>query len=161
MPRFPLLRPRRRILSRALGLLLSLGLAGCGTISTTPPAPTPADFVGITTNLASRKIVIDHVVSGDAGCDDRTLAQTAIGFDAKGLDQTTPVRVHVYIFGNRDAFERLRQDVDECARSYVTDPEAFASVEASPYVVASAGPWAPEFQAAIRSAITEAAGTGD
>ena len=133
----------------------------CGVISTTPPPATPADFVGITGSLARRHITVEHVVSGDAGCDDRTLAQTAIAFDAKGLDQATPVRVHVYIFRNRDAFERLRQEVDTCARSYATDPDAFASVEASPYVVASGGPWAPEFQAAMRSAITEAAGTGD
>ena len=144
----------------ALAVAAALALAGCGLVSTTPPAPTPADFFGITANLARQNITVERVISGDAGCDDQTLAHTAIGFDAKGLDQATPVRVYVYIFRNRDAFDRLRQTVDACARSYVTDPEAYASLEASPYVVASAGPWAPQFQAAVRAAISEAAGTG-
>lgn len=134
--------------------------AACGVVSTSPPAPTPADFFGITANLDRRDIVVDHVTSGEAGCGDPVLAQTAIAFDASGLDQATPVRVYVYIFRNRAAFDRLRQTVDACAATYATDPEAFASVEASPYVVASAGPWAPRFQAALRAAINEAAGTG-
>jgi hypothetical protein len=144
----------------AVAIAVATLLAACGVVSTTPPAPTPADFFGITANLDRRDIVVDHVTSGDAGCDDPALGRTAIGFDASGLDQVTPVRVYVYIFRNRDAFDRLRQTVDACAASYAFDPEAFASVEASPYVVASAGPWAPRFQAAMRAAISEAAGTG-
>jgi len=96
-----------------------------------------------------------------AGCDDQELARTAIGFDAEGLDQESTTRLYVYIFRNREAYERLRQTVDACARSYVTDPDAYASVETSPYVVASAGPWATRFHDAVRAAITEAAGTGD
>lgn len=148
--------------ARAVGLAVVAAtlLTACGVVSTSPPAPTPADFFGITANLDRRDIVVDHVTSGDAGCDDPVLGQTAIAFDASGLDQATPVRVYVYIFRNRDAFDRLRQTVDACAAAYATDPEAFASVEASPYVVASAGPWAPRFQAAMRAAISEAAGTG-
>ncbi|HET9522079.1 MAG TPA: hypothetical protein VFO73_13610 [Candidatus Limnocylindrales bacterium] len=144
----------------ALAAAMLILLAACGVVSTTPPAPTPADFFGISANLVRRDITVERVTSGDAGCDDQTLAHTAIGFDAKGLDQSTPIRVHVYIFRNRDAFDRLRQTVDACARSYVTDPDAFASLEASPYVVASAGPWAPQFTEAMREAFTEAAGTG-
>lgn len=144
----------------ALLVALVAGLAGCG-VSTTPPPATPADFQGIAAALAQRGLRIDHVVSGDAGCEDLTLQRTAIGLDAAGLDQQAPTRVYLYIFRNRASFERLRQSVDGCAQSYATDADAFVSIEASPFVVASAGPWAPEFRAAVRAAITEAAGTGD
>ena len=142
-------------------LVLVLAVAGCGPISTTPPAPTPADFQGIATELTVRKILIDDIVSGDAGCDDRTLIPTAIGLTASGLDQTTPVRIYLYIFRNRDSFERLRASVDDCARSFVTDPETFETAEQSPFVLAGQGPWAPEFEAAVRQALVVAAGTGD
>jgi hypothetical protein len=141
-------------------ILLGLfGLVGCGF--TAPPAPTPADFQGIAADLAKRGLQIDHIVSGDAGCDDITLKKTAIGLDAAGLDQATPTRLYIYIFRNRASFDRLQQTVDGCAMSYATDPAAYESFAASPFVVGSAGPWAPEFRAAVRSGITEAAGTGD
>lgn len=160
----PTARPRRSPASAfGRGFLLItivLGLAGCG-FTTTPPAATPADFQGLAADLAKRGLQIEHVVSGDAGCDDITLKQTAIGLDAAGLDQETPTRLFIYIFRNRASFERLRQTVDGCAMSYATDPAVFESIEASPFVVASAGPWAPDFRAAVRSAIIEAAGTGD
>jgi hypothetical protein len=137
-----------------------LTVAGCG-VSTTPPPPTPADFQGIAAELSKRGLRIDHIVSGDAGCDNLDLERTAIGLDAAGLDQASPTRLFIYIFRNRASFERLRQTVDGCAQSYATDPDAFESIEASPFVVASAGPWAPEFRSAVRAAIIEAAGTGD
>ncbi len=160
----PLPHRRRSVASVAtLGALLVailVGVAGCG-VTTTPPAPTPADFQGIAGELVKRGIRIEHIVSGDAGCNDITLERTAIGLDAAGLDQEAPTRLFVYIFRNRASFERLRETVDGCARSYATDPDAFESIEASPFVVASAGPWAPEFRSAVRTAITEAAGTGD
>jgi hypothetical protein len=139
--------------------VLVVGLAACGL--TTPPPPTPADFQGIAADLVTRGIRIDHIVSGDAGCDDITLDRTAIGLDAVGLDQKTPTRLYVYIFRNRSSFDRLRDTIAGCARSYATDPDAFESIEASPFVVASAGPWAPQFRSAVQAAITEAAGTGD
>ena len=89
------------------------------------------------------------------------LIPTAIGVDASGLDQAEPVRIHLYIFKDRETFERLRAEVDDCARAFVTDPETYETVEQSPYVLAGQGPWAPEFEAAIRSALEVAAGTGD
>lgn len=139
----------------------SLALVGCGRISTAPPDPTPADFQGIATELTVRRIAIDDLVSGDAGCDDRVLIPTAIGITAKGLDQVEPVRIYLYIFRNRTSFERLRASIDDCARAFVTDPETFETVEQSPFVLAGQGPWAPEFEAAIRDALLVAAGTGD
>jgi hypothetical protein len=144
----------------ALLTVLLVGLAGC-SLSTTPPPPTPADFQGIAGELVTRGLKIDHIVSGEAGCDDLTLERTAIALDATGLDQATPTRLFIYIFRNRASFDRLRDSVDVCARSYATDPDAYESIEASPFVVASAGPWAPQFEAAVRAAITKAAGTGD
>jgi hypothetical protein len=150
-----------RLASRLALALGVLALAGCGLVSTSPPAPTPADFQGIATALAGRGIAIDHVVSGEAGCDDIDLARTAIALDASGLDQVSRTRIYLYIFRNRAAFDRHRPEVDACVRAYVTDPQAFESVEASPFVVTGAGPWAPEFHSAVRAAIVAAAGTGD
>ncbi|HEX6868515.1 MAG TPA: hypothetical protein VF119_06900, partial [Candidatus Limnocylindrales bacterium] len=110
-----------RVCLLAVGAALLAG--SCGTISTTPPAPTPADFQGIATELSKRRIAIDHIVSGDAGCtNDPVLIPTSIGLDVSGLDQAETVRIYLYVFRNRAAFERLRATVDDCARSFVTDP---------------------------------------
>ncbi len=141
-------------------LIVAFVAAACGTISTTPPAATPADFPGITAELANNGIGVNHFVSGDAGCADPVLTPTAIAFDAKGLDQLENVRIYVYIFRNRQAFERLRASVDACAASFVSDPETFETVEESPFVLAGQGPWAPDFENALREAMAEAAGTG-
>ncbi|HXI82426.1 MAG TPA: hypothetical protein VNM34_16600 [Verrucomicrobiae bacterium] len=141
--------------------VLMILLAACGTISNTPPAATPADFQGIAGSIVQRGIRIEHIISGDAGCQDADLAKTAIGFDAVGLDQPTTVRVHVYIFRDRATYERLRANIDSCARMYVTDPDTYESVETSPYVLAGQGPWGPTFKSNLRAAIVEAAGTGN
>jgi hypothetical protein len=145
----------------AATLVAALVVASCGMISTTPPAPTPADFQGIAGEIVRRGITIEGLVSGDAGCDDHELAQTAIRFRAAGLGQAQSVTVYLYIFRNRASYEKLRSRVDTCARSYVNDPETFESVEASPFVLAGQGPWADGFGAALREALTVAAGTGD
>jgi hypothetical protein len=155
-----------RSLTRGLGraaipVALAMAIAGCGVVSTTAPAPTPADFQGIATELSKRDIVIEDLVSGDAGCDDPVLIPTAIGLTASGLDQADPVRLRIYIFRNREAFERLRATVDTCAMSFVTDPSTYETVEQSPFVIAAQGPWAPDFEAAIRDALEVAAGTGN
>ena len=154
-PRVPTIR------SIAATVAVALLVSACGAISTSPPAPTPADFQGIASEIVTRSVVIDNIVSGDAGCDDRELIPTAIGFDAKGLDQAEPVRIYLYIFRNRASFEKLRASVDFCARTFVTDAETYETVEESPYVLAGQGPWAPGFEAAIRDALAVAAGTGD
>ena len=149
------------IRTAAASAVLALAVAACGAISTSPPAPTPADFGGIANELGRGGVTVTDIVSGDAGCDDRELIPTAIAFDASGLDQATPVRIYVYIFRNRASFEKLRARIDTCARSFVTDPETFESVEQSPYVLAGQGPWAPRFEAALRAGLEVAAGTGD
>lgn len=145
----------------APGLLFAAGLlAGCGALSASPPAPTPGGFQGIANALVRRGITVDHVVSGEAGCTDVTLERTAIGLDLGGLGLQPPRRVYLYIFRNDDAFRRLRQTIDSCARSYVTDPQTFESVEASPYVVAGQGPWPAAFRDAVRASLVVAAGSG-
>jgi hypothetical protein len=144
-----------------VALVLASAIAACAVLTEPAPAPTPADFQGIATEIVKRGIAIDHLVSGDAGCDDKVLNPTAIGLDASGKDQAEPVRLYLYIFRNRDAYERLRSAIDECARSFVTDPETFESIESSPFVLAGQGPWAPEFKATLREALTVASGTGD
>ena len=152
---------RRRSLPLAAVFLAVALVGGCGTISTTAPAPTPADFQGIAGELTKRGITIDNLVSGDAGCIDPILIPTAIGFTANGLDQAAPTRIYLYIFRDREAFERLRATVDGCARSFVTAPDTFETIEQSPFVVAAQGPWAPDFEAALRDALEVAAGTGN
>ena len=159
----PVRSPRPAGLGRVIAFLtlLVLCLAACSTISQSPPAPSPADFQGIAGSIVQRGIRIDHIVSGDPGCPDPALGKTAIGFDAAGLDQATTVRVYLYIFRDRATYERLRATVDDCARTYVTDPATYESVESSPYVLAGQGPWGPTFKTNLRAAIAEAAGTGN
>jgi hypothetical protein len=143
------------------GLLATAVLvAACGIVSTTPPAPTPADFPDLAIDLTQQGIVVDNVVAGDAGCTDPVLVPTAIGMDASGLGQSTPIRLYLYIFRTSQVFERLRSTVDVCARSFVTDPETFESIDESPYVLAGQGPWPPAFEAALRKGLEIAAGNG-
>jgi len=142
-----------------LGLLVAvLAVSACGTISTSP-AVTPADFQGVAGAMRTQGIALDHLVSGDAGCPDPTLTKTAIGFDASGLDQSTVIRVRIYIFGNADSYQRLRSTIDACAAAFVTDPATFQSIDDSPYVLAGQGPWAPKFEAALRQALKATVGT--
>lgn len=148
----------RRGITLALLLAVAAGTAACGVVSGTRPAPTPADFLGISSAFVTRGITVGHVVAGDPGCEDRTLSATAIRFDASGIDQSAPVTVYLYIFGDRDAYQKLRAAVDACARAYVTDPDTFVSIDAPPFVVVSQGPWGPAFRAAIRDGLTQAAG---
>ena len=150
----------KRLLALCFVLLTTLAVSGCSFVETTPPAPTPADFQDTAIQLTQHGVVLDRVVSGEAGCDDKVLAPTAIAFDASGLDQPTKVRVYLYIFNNRDAFERLRATIDDCARNFVTDPETYESLEQSPFVIVGQGPWGPKFKAALRSGLEVAAGTG-
>lgn len=139
----------------AVVLVLAVAVAGCSA-SGASPAPSSADFEGLVAELDRVHVEVDHVVSGDAGCDDPTLAPTAIAFDARGLDQPTPVRVHLYRFADAAAYDRLRQAVDRCASHFVSDPNAYVAIDASPYVATSAGPWAPGFTDAVRAALTRA-----
>ena len=151
--------PLRRAVA---GLLLSaLAIAGCGTVETTPAAPTPADFGGIISEFAKRGVIADHAVSGDAVCRYQVLIPTAIAFNAKGLDQATTVRVYLYIFNTRAAFERLRATIDACARSFVTDPQTYQSIDQSPFVAAGQGPWGIAFKKALRDGLEVAAGSGE
>jgi hypothetical protein len=152
------------MLIRSIGtgavLLVALAVAGCGAFRGQTPAPTPADFAGIVANFTRRGITVQHVVSGDAGCADQALARTAISFEARGADQSTPVTIHLYSFADQEAFDRLRPAIDACARSFVSDPETFESIDAAPFVLAGQGPWASNFDQALRASIEEAAQQG-
>jgi hypothetical protein len=154
-------RPSRRV-ARLLALVVAASAvsAGCGTISRSGPPPTPADFPSLAGILSQAGITVSNVVSGDAGCPDADLAKTAIGFDAVGADQTTPIRIRIFIFRNREVYTKERATVDQCAASFVTDPDTFESLDASPFVVAGQGPWAPTFKDRLRTALVQAAGTG-
>ena len=131
--------------------------SGCSAFTPTTEPATPTDFAGVVAELETEGIAVDRVVSGDAGCPDQRLSRTAIGFDARGADQATPVRIYLYGFKDQQVYDALRPAVDACARSYVTDPAAFGSVDAPPYVLAGSGPWTPAFKAALRTALRRAA----
>jgi hypothetical protein len=143
-----------------VAVLLATLVAGCATITGTPPAPTPADFPGLAARLALHGIAVGNIVAGDPGCDDANLVPTAIRFDASGRDQLAPTRAYVYIFRNRAAFDRLLRDVARCAGAFVTDEEGEPWIAVSPFVLTGPGPWAPDFRDVMWKALTEAAGTG-
>lgn len=147
----------RGAVARLLLAGAALVVGGCGQVLQPPPAATPADFPGIAGELGRRGIEVDRIASGDAGCADLELARSAIRFVAAGLDQAAPVTLYVYIFRDRAAYDRRRQSVDTCARSYITDPQQLGSIDASPFVLVGQGPWAPRFAAVLRSGLTAAA----
>jgi hypothetical protein len=154
-PRSPVRSRLRRTLGTFGLALIALVAVACESGSNA--GPTPADFTGIAASLRQQGILISHVVSGEAGCKDASLMPTAISFDAQGLDQPSPSRVHLYIFANGSAYSRLRSAVDECARSYVSDPADYATVDISPYVAAGVGPWGSKFKTGLRTGLAQAA----
>jgi hypothetical protein len=139
------------------GVVLVIALAGCAAFTPQTPKPTATTFNGIVEELALVGVGVANVVSGDPGCDDQRLARTAISFDASGLDQAEPTRVHLYAFKNAAVYDELRPTIDLCARAYVTDPADYGTVDATPYVFAGPGPWAPRFEDALRTALERAA----
>jgi hypothetical protein len=157
MAPLPVGRSRLRLPAFALAALL---VAACGGIAVTEAPATPTDFPGLTGRLNAAKIEVGDWVSGDAGCEDPDLIPAAISFTAQGLDQATPLTMRLYVFRNRAAFERHLDQVGPCAQSWVTDPQTYEEIQQSPYVLAGQGPWAPGFEAALRTVLEGAAGTG-
>jgi hypothetical protein len=141
-------------------LLAAITLGGCAGLLQSPPVPDPEPFPGISGQLGRFGVNVLSWTAGDAGCDDPTLSPTAIRFTADGLDQATPVQLRIYIFRNREAWDRRLSDVDACAEAWADDPATFELVQVSPYVVAGQGPWPAEFKAALRNGIEAAAGNG-
>ena len=141
------------------GLLVAVTVGACGSLVVGQPTPTPQDFGGIVSSLADAGITVTNVVSGDSGCSDPNLFGPAIGFDASGLGATAPLRLHVYIFADTEAYARRRPDVDRCIARYATDPATFETVDAAPYVLAGQGPWPASFKAGARTALARAAGS--
>ena len=155
-----------RLLTRAVRAVvlfvgLTFGAAGCAGLLESPPVPDPEAFPGISSQLGRFGVDVLSWTSGDPGCDDPTLSPTAIRFDAAGLDQAEAVTFRIYIFRNREAWERRLADVDACAAAWADDPATFELIQVSPYVLTGQGPWGQEFEAAVRKGLTEAAGSGD
>jgi len=149
-------RLRRPAIAAAL-VAVALVAAACSAFTPRTPTPTATTFAGIVAELALVGVGVKNVVAGDPGCDDQRLARTAISFDASGVDQAQLTRVHLYAFKDATAYDELRPVVDLCARSYVVDPAAYGTVNATPYVLAGPGPWAPDFRDALREALQRAA----
>jgi hypothetical protein len=152
-----LARQLRRPAPAAALLVVAVVAAACSAFTPQTPRPTATTFAGIVSELALAGVGVENVVAGDPGCDDQRLARTAISFDASGVDQAEPTRVYLYAFKDAKAYDELRPVVDLCARGYVTDPAAYRTVEAAPYVLAGPGPWAPDFGDALRTALERAA----
>jgi hypothetical protein len=147
---------QRRLGAVLVALIAVVALAGCEALEGTTPKPTRAGFPGVLGEIARRDIQLGSLTSGDPGCTDRNLAPTAVSVRASGLDQAEPVTLYLYSFRNADSYQRLRTAIDACARSYVTDPETFESVDAAPFVMVGQGPWGSRFEAAIREALDAA-----
>lgn len=149
-----------RVARVAAIILLAAVAAGCSGLLQSPPVPNPESFPEIAGQLGRFGVNVESWTAGDPGCDDPSLSPTSIRFDAMGLDQPTPVTLRIYIFRNREAWERRSADVDACAAEWADDPATFELVQVSPYVLAGQGPWPTEFDKAIHQALTEAAGNG-
>src|SRR5262245_16990030 len=120
----------------ALALIAVVAVAGCSALTVSPPAPGPESFPELSGQLGRLGVDIDNWTSGDDGCDDPTLAPTAIRFEAEGLDQATPVTLRIYIFRDKDAWDKRQADVDTCVAAWATDPATFEIVSTSPYILA-------------------------
>jgi len=149
-----------RLRGLGLALVLALTLGACSAILESPPVPDPEPFPGIAGEFGRFGVDVQTWTSGDSGCDDPTLNPTAIRFTAQGLDQPTPLTLRIYIFRNRETWDRRLADVDTCAGRWTTDPGSFEIVQTSPYVVAGQGPWPPAFADAVHKALTASAGNG-
>jgi hypothetical protein len=149
-----------RTVLAAILLLVSIALAGCADVLQSPPTPNPEPFPGITGQLGRFGVNVLNWTSGDPGCDDPSLSAPAIRFEAQGLDQPTPVQLRIYIFRNREAFDRRKADVETCVAAWAEDPASFEIVNESPYVLAGQGPWPPGFEDAVKKGLKESAGNG-
>lgn len=152
----------RRLVLAAVAAAALLAVAGCDAILESPPQPTPMDFPALAGELAQRGLVLDRITSGDDGCDDPTIAPTAIGFDASGLgvERDAPVRLRIYIFRNGETYDRRRPDVDTCVAEWATDPAMLELIDARPFVLAGQGPWPAGFEAAVRDSLLVGAAGG-
>jgi hypothetical protein len=140
---------------------LALVLAGCGSgleVIHGSPASTPTDFAGLTQKLANHNVVVDQVVSGDAGCTDQGLAPMAISFTVAGLGESSPLPARLFRFRNDESYTKLRATVDTCAAEWVKDPASLLMIDASPYVLVMEGVTDQAFIEAIRTSLHEAAG---
>jgi hypothetical protein len=151
----------RASLLPALAVLAVLALAGCSALQGKPDQPTPLDFNGIAGEVALQGVAVGRPVSGDAGCSDRTLIPTAVGFDVSGFGVTTPLRARVYIFADKAAYLRLRSEVDTCVGAWATDPVNVEFLDVSPYVLVVQGPIPDAFKNALMRGLVNAAGNGN
>ena len=145
----------------ALVAALTLVLAGCGSgleVIHGSPTSTPTDFAGLTQKLANNNIVVDKVVSGDAGCTDQGLAPMAISFTVAGLGERSPLPARLFRFRNDESYTKLRATVDACAAEWVTDPASLLMIDATPYVLVMEGVTDQAFIEALRTSLHEAAG---
>ena len=155
----PQLRGRTVVFPSAAALLF----AACGTLVTSPPLPTPADFTGIFERWALNGISVHERTSGDAGCGDPSLADNAVHVVVSFGARDPRRDVYLFHFRNRVRWADGGPVVDACQEVF----EAMSSraggpvqrVDVSPYRAFGDG-WSPELREALESGLEEAAGDG-
>ena len=144
-------------LPRSLGLgLVVLLVAGCSYVETTPPPPTPADFRGSPASSSSAASSSTASSRATPAATTRSSARPPSRSTRRGSTRRPRSGSTCTSSGNRATFERLRATIDACARTYVTDPQTYESVEQSPFVMAGQGPWGR----AVRGGPAQGAGGG-
>lgn len=152
-------RSRSALALTAVALFAGTLLAGC-RLANPEPSATPADFPGITRVLGTAGIDVERIVAGDAGCADTLLSRNAISFTAAGLDQATPVSIHLYRFKDPATAEASLGAIGTCAQAYITDAATYRNIVAGPYVIVGDGTWGPTFTKTLTDGLERAAATG-
>lgn len=149
-------RPATRVVAVVALAIAASGLAGC-RLAASEPSARPVGFPALSRIVGPAGVLLEDPTSGDAGCDDPSLAANAISLTASGLDQETPVRIHLYRFKNESALQESLGAVSTCATSYVVDPDGFELLVVPPYVLAGQGPWGEAFEATLTAGLERAA----
>jgi hypothetical protein len=156
----PLVRRARSALHAAGALVL---LAGCGGVVATPPLPTPGGYTEIFEAWALNGLAVHERTSGDAGCDDRSLADNAVHVVVSLPPDETRRDVYLFRFRNSVRWADAQPQIDACQATF----EAISAraggpvgrIDVSPYRAFGDG-WTPELEAALRRGLETVAGDG-
>jgi hypothetical protein len=155
--------PRVARRSIALVTVAALTMAGCGSLVTTMPLPTPADAIGIFEEWALHGVAVHERISGDPGCSDPSLDDNAIhvvvsmGVGGQRRD------VYLFRFRNRVRWADGAPAVDACQGQFEARSARVGGpldrLDVSPYRAFGDG-WPPDLRAALESGLVVAAGDG-
>ncbi len=151
----------RRSIALVAGAALTL--AGCGSVVTTMPLPTPADAIGIFEQWALHGVAVHERTSGDPGCVDPSLDDNAVHVVVSMGAGGERRDVYLFHFRNRVRWADGASAVDACQGQFETQSARAGGpverVDVSPYR-AFGDSWSPELRAALESGLVVAAGDG-